>query len=179
MGYTARGITEGDLGLIMEWRMDPDITRWMNTDPVLTIEGQREWLGRVSADETARYWLLEVDGKPAGVVSLSNIDMASRSAEWGYYIGDKAARSLQLAVSVELSLYAHCFEELGLRVLANDVLAGNAATVKLHEMCGSRVVEVREGAIEKNGILHDQVHMEVTSGDWEKIKGRKYERIAL
>jgi len=179
MTYTAREITENDLELIMGWRMDPDVTRWMNTDPVLTLEGQRKWFDRIRTDQAVKYWLLEVDGKPAGVLNLADIDMVKRSAEWGYYVGDKASRSMQLAVSIELSLYAYCFEELGLKVLTNDPLAGNTATVKLHEMCGSRVVEVRKGAVEKNGVLHDQIHMEITASEWESIKGRKFERIAL
>ena len=44
MDISLREIQENDLEQIMEWRMRPDITRFMNTDPVLTLEKQREWL---------------------------------------------------------------------------------------------------------------------------------------
>ena len=43
MSIHLREIREEDLELIMQWRMDPDITRYMNTDPKLTPEGQRKW----------------------------------------------------------------------------------------------------------------------------------------
>lgn len=34
-----RLIKPDDLEMIMDWRMRPEITRYMNTDPKLTIEG--------------------------------------------------------------------------------------------------------------------------------------------
>lgn len=42
MSVTLRKVTEGDLEQIMRWRMDPEITRYMNTDPKLTLEGQKK-----------------------------------------------------------------------------------------------------------------------------------------
>ena len=41
MSVTLRKIRESDLETIMNWRMDPEITRYMNTDPRLTLEGQK------------------------------------------------------------------------------------------------------------------------------------------
>ena len=37
-----RKIQEKDLEKLMQWRMRPDITKYMNTDPKLTIEGQKK-----------------------------------------------------------------------------------------------------------------------------------------
>ena len=47
MSVTLRKVTEGDLEQIMRWRMDPEITRYMNTDPKLTLEGQKKWFAKV------------------------------------------------------------------------------------------------------------------------------------
>lgn len=69
-----RQIKEEDLEMIMNWRMLPEITRYMNTDPELTIEGQRKWFEKIKKSEKEFYWILEVDGVPAGVVSLSGYD---------------------------------------------------------------------------------------------------------
>ena len=44
---TLRAITKKDLEKIMHWRMDPDITRYMNTDPKLTLEGQKKWFSSI------------------------------------------------------------------------------------------------------------------------------------
>ena len=43
MSIRLRELREDDLENIMRWRMDPDITRYMNTNPKLTLEGQRKW----------------------------------------------------------------------------------------------------------------------------------------
>ena len=48
MSVTLRKVTEGDLEQIMRWRMDPEITRYMNTDPKLTLEGQKKCLPKCS-----------------------------------------------------------------------------------------------------------------------------------
>ena len=44
MGINLRTIRDDDLEMIMNWRMRPDITKYMNTNPKLTLEGQRKWL---------------------------------------------------------------------------------------------------------------------------------------
>ena len=49
MSVTLRKVTEGDLEQIMRWRMDPEITRYMNTDPKLTLEGQKKWFAKVQS----------------------------------------------------------------------------------------------------------------------------------
>ena len=49
MSVTVRSIEQTDLENIMHWRMDPDITRYMNTNPRLTLEGQKAWLASIEA----------------------------------------------------------------------------------------------------------------------------------
>ena len=55
MSVTLRKVTEGDLEQIMRWRMDPEITRYMNTDPKLTLEGQKKWFAKVQQDPDVSY----------------------------------------------------------------------------------------------------------------------------
>jgi len=43
-------VNETYLELIMNWRMSSDITRYMNTDPVLTIESQKKWFSSFQKD---------------------------------------------------------------------------------------------------------------------------------
>ena len=73
MGVTLRGIREEDLETIMNWRMDPEITRYMNTDPQLTLEGQKEWLAAIQGNPDVRYWMILVDGREAGVINLTGL----------------------------------------------------------------------------------------------------------
>ena len=71
MSVTLRKVTEGDLEQIMRWRMDPEITRYMNTDPKLTLEGQKKWFAKVQQDQDVSYWIIEIDGTAAGVINYT------------------------------------------------------------------------------------------------------------
>lgn len=177
--FSAREIERDDLELIMRWRMDPNITKWMNTDPVLTMEDQLKWFERIQDNATSRYWLIEVNGQPAGVLSLFDIDRDAGCAEWGYYIGDASLRSMPLAISIELSLYAFCFEDLHLSTVYNRVLSQNEGVIQLHKLCGNKVTEVRSGAVVKNGESFDQVCMEIDARTWNSMSLPSYERLGL
>ena len=44
----ARKIKEEDLEMIMNWRMSPEVTKYMTTDPKLTLDGQKKWLRKIN-----------------------------------------------------------------------------------------------------------------------------------
>ena len=81
-----RKIQEDDLEMIMNWRMDPDITRYMNTNPKLTIEGQKKWLDSIKRDEKTEHWVIVQNNKPIGLIYLEDIDWDNQTSSWGYYI---------------------------------------------------------------------------------------------
>ena len=63
MSITLRKIREEDLENIMRWRMDEEITRYMNTNPKLTLEGQKKWLAGIRANPDVDYWLIQGEGR--------------------------------------------------------------------------------------------------------------------
>ena len=98
MSVTLRPIEEGDLEKIMRWRMDEEITRFMNTNPKLTLEGQKRWLSSIRANVDVRYWLILVDQTPAGVINLTGLKNPQGNLGWAYYMGEKKLRSLKTAL---------------------------------------------------------------------------------
>lgn len=177
MELRLRPLTEADMEQTMRWRMDPDITRYMNTDPVLTLEGQMQWLARIRRDPGVRYWMIVVDGEEAGVINLADIDLARRESGWGYYVGEKRLRSLKLSLTLEWNLYDYVFETMGLERLHNEVLSVNEGVIKLHLLCGSSIDAVYPARVEKNGIRYDVTAISITSRAWaEKKKTVTYDR---
>lgn len=140
MGFTVRAIKEDDLENMMNWRMSPEVTRFMFTDPKLTLEGQRKWYESVKNRDDQKRWIVEVDQTPAGTIHLEEINYDEKCATWGYYIGEKALRSLQLAISLELSLYDFVFEKMNFEKLYCEMFSFNSGVIKLHELCGCRIV---------------------------------------
>lgn len=178
MGISLREIQDSDLEMIMNWRMDPDITRYMNTDPKLTLEGQRKWLAACKENNRVMHWIIEQDMKSIGLIYLEDIDWDNKTSSWGYYIGEKKARSLKTAISLEMSLYDYVFDVLNFDELHNEVFSINSGVVKLHVACGSKITEELKGKINKNGILYDVIHMSITKNEWNRIRyEKKYEKV--
>lgn len=178
MSITVRKIVEDDLEQIMHWRMDKEITRYMNTDPVLTLEKQREWLNNIRQSTSTCYWLIEVDHEAAGVIDLCNINWEEKYCSWGYYVGEKRLRSLKLAISLEMSLYDYVFDILQMRELRNETFSLNTGVISLHLMCGSTIVNEIKGEIKKGDVFYDVTHMSITAQQWNnKRNSATYEQI--
>ena len=173
-----REIREDDLEMIMRWRMDPEITRFMDTNPKLTIESQKKWLSSLEKNENTMNWLVLVDNIPVGLIHLIDIDWDGLNSSWGYYIGEKDYRSLKLAISLEMSLYDYVFGVLGFNEIHNEVFSLNSGVVKLHIACGNEVIKEVKGEVEKEGIKYDVTHLSITKEKWDLIREhKKYEKI--
>ena len=180
MGITLRGITEDDLEMVMRWRMDEEITRYMNTNPRLTMEKQKVWFKSIQANSDVRYWVIQVDGQPAGVLNLTGLDNPDGDMGWAYYMGEKRLRSIGTAVSLEMSMYDYVFDVLKKRAVYSDVFSLNKGVIQLHRMCGCEVVEEKKNHICKEGMWYDVTFMRMTCDNWLTIRdSKKYEKISF
>lgn len=178
MATTLRLITEDDLEMIMNWRMSDPVTKYMNTNPKLTIETQKKWFEAQESNDENRNWIIEVDGIPAGLIYLLGIDWENGNTSWGYYIAEEKLRSLRLAVSLEMSLYDYCFDVLGFKEVHNEVFKLNEGVWKLHIACGCKVIKEVPGEIVKEGVAYDIVHLSIECDEWFALREKKkYEKI--
>ena len=175
-----RRINDSDLELIMDWRMRPDITRFMNTDPVLTLEGQREWLRRVESDPDLLYRMILIKDRPAGVIDLTGLTRPDGVTGWGYYIGEHSLRSCKTAVSREMSMYDYVFLKLHKKAVITNTFSLNRGAIAIHEAVGCELLEERKGEVVKNGVSYDMTYQIMTSDRWSEISpGREYEKVSF
>ena len=180
MSVTLRRIEEQDLEDIMNWRMDPDITRYMNTDPELTPEGQRRWFKAICANQDVSYWVILVDGQKAGVINLTGLSREDGVLGWAYYVGEKKLRSLKTALSLEMSLYDYIFDVLQKQALISDVFTLNKGVIQLHLLCGCELLEEKKACVCKGGEFYDVTYMRMTRERWQQVRReKKYERISF
>ena len=180
MSVTLRDIRTEDLENIMNWRMAEEITRYMNTNPKLTLEGQRKWLADICQNPDLRYWLIEVNGESAGVINLTGLTEASGNLGWAYYVGVKRLRSIQNALALEMSMYDYALLTLSKQAVYSDVFTLNTGVIQLHKLCGCEVVEERKGAVIKEGVAYDVTYMRMTREKWMQIReGKRYEKIVF
>ncbi|MCM1100296.1 MAG: GNAT family N-acetyltransferase [Clostridium sp.] len=178
VSVTLRDIEDGDLENIMRWRMSEDVTRYMNTDPKLTLEGQRKWLAALRENPDVRYWLIGINGEPAGVINLTGLLKPDGCIGWAYYVGEKRLRSIQTALALEMSMYDHALITLRKQAVYSDVFTLNAGVIQLHKLCGCEVVEERKNAVCKGGVYYDVTYMRMTAEHWAEIRaGKKYAKI--
>jgi UDP-4-amino-4,6-dideoxy-N-acetyl-beta-L-altrosamine N-acetyltransferase len=178
IAVTLRQIENYDLENIMRWRMAPEITRYMNTDPELTIEGQRKWLLSISNNPDVRYWMIEVDNQPAGVINLTGLMNQNGNLGWAYYMGEQRLRSMKIALSLEMSMYDYVFKILNKNSIIGDVFSLNAGVITLHKLCGCEIIEEKKHYICKNNIWYDVTFMRMTKAQWLEIcDSKKYEKI--
>ncbi len=177
---TLRDIREDDLENIMRWRMDEEITRYMNTNPRLTLEGQKKWLAAIRENADVAYWLIEIGGEPAGVINLTGLQNPSGDLGWAYYVGEKRLRSMKTALSLEMSMYDYVFDVLGKQAVYGDVFTLNQGVIALHKLCGCEIVEEKKKHICKEGVFYDVTFMRMTAERWRQLRGQKnYDRIGF
>jgi len=173
MAVTLRRITEDDLEKIMNWRMDPDITKYMNTNPKLTLEGQKKWFASVKENPDVSYYMILVDGEEAGVVNLTGLTKEDGVIGWAYYVGEKHLRSLNTALVLETGVYDYVFGSLQKKAVISDVFTLNKGVIRLHLLCGAEIIEEKKGHIEKEGVSYDVTFMQMTAEKWNQVKDSK------
>ena len=178
MSYNCRNLKSHDLENVMNWRMSPHVTKYMNTDPVITIEKQKEWFDKLSSGSEFYYWIIEVDANPCGLINLADMDKINNRCTWGYYIADKKQSSFQLAMSLEMSLYDFAFDKIGLNKVTGESFCINTAAVKMHELCGCETEGILKQHIFKNNQYYDVCIQSMLAEHWRNIRGDfEYQKI--
>ena len=168
--YICRSLTVNDLERVMGWRMSPQVTQFMNTDPILTLEGQQRWFNEMSSDGNFHHWVINVDNTPCGVIYLSCIDNTNKRCTWGYYIAETKMRSFYLALALEVSLYDYTFDLMGFNKVIGESFCLNTTAIKMHELCGCKTEGILRQHILKNGQYYDICVQSMLASDWDKIR---------
>jgi len=175
-----RKLKEKYLEELMNWRMKPEITKNMYTEPELNLNKQYRWFEMIKQDKNKKYWVIEINEIPIGAIYLYDIDYKNNNCSWGYYIGRDDFKGRGLAKKLEYNIYNYVFEKLKLNKLWCEVLSFNDIVVKIHEKYGSKVEGVLRQQIKKDGKYYDVVRMAILKEEWDKIKNDvEYERATI
>jgi UDP-4-amino-4,6-dideoxy-N-acetyl-beta-L-altrosamine N-acetyltransferase len=181
MTVKLRKILEDDLEMIMNWRMLPEVTKYMYTDPKLTIENQTNWYKRTLVSNTEKYWIIQLDdGTDVGLLSLNFIDDKNKQCAWAYYIADLRARGKGLGRILECNIYDYVLEEMSLNKLWCEVFKFNDKVISIHQKFGSKIEGEFKDHIFKNGKFYDVVRLAIRKEEWELLKSEyHYEKIII
>lgn len=169
-----------DLEVISNWRMNPEVTKYMYTNPILTMERQLEWFKSIHDNDRVKYWVIRFDGIKIGIVNLSEIDYQNRRCSWAYYIGDTSYRGKGIASALGFNIYNYVFEIMNFNKLCCEAFAFNDKSIKLNEKFGSVIEGTLKQHINKNDQFFDIVVMGITRDRWQEIRDKYlYEKINI
>lgn len=144
---------EHDRDRLRRWRNLPDVSRFMFTDHVIGEAEHARWFTAMLVDPSVRYWVIERDGEPVGLASLTSIDLTHRRCAWGFYLAAPEARGHGLGSVAGHFLIRQAFERLDLRKVCSEVLDFNARALAMYAALGFQ----EEGRLREHIVKGDRV----------------------
>jgi UDP-4-amino-4,6-dideoxy-N-acetyl-beta-L-altrosamine N-acetyltransferase len=159
-----------DIEIVRNWRNSPEVSTYMYSDSIISIEQQDKWFEKISNEKKTIYWLIQYNGRNIGLASLTGIDYTLSSCYWAFYIGDLSLRGGGIGAKIEYNVLEYVFNTLKLNKLRCEVFDNNDKVIKLHEKFGfRREAYYREHCIKNNQKL-DVVGLAILKSEWYLIR---------
>ena len=136
-------ILEVDHDLIEQvrlWRNNENVSKFMFTNHKISEEEHNRWIKNLRVKNDSKAWIIFIDEKPIGLVSLSDIDYERKETEWGFYIADEDFRGKGLGKTVLKKLMKMVFDDMGFEKMNTMVLDNNPVALHLYKKLGFRVL---------------------------------------
>ena len=160
-GVILREIEEEDLDLIVKWRNDPEILRWLFSYLPLNKIKQKKWYEKYLDDPTQQTFIIEVkeERTPRGTIGLTDIDYKNQRADLGILIGDKSWQNKGMGKEALNLLIKFALDKMNIRKIKALVFKENVLAIKLYKSCGFVEEGVLRKEVYKNGDFKDVVIM--------------------
>lgn len=179
MDIRLRKVKEADLERIMNWRMQPSVTKYMYTDPQLTMEDQSKWHETIQK-QNCKYWVIRCDEHDIGLFCFYKIDYVNLRGDWGWYIAEPDFKGKGIGKLLLYNIYDYGFNKLGLNKLCCEALENNEKAISLYKKSGAEIEGVRKEHIIKGNENLAVVEMAILKSKWDAIKkGFHYECITI
>lgn len=140
-----RELKEKDAPFMLEWMQDADIQRYFKRrmadstiEDVLNFIEKASSVDAVSTGTNLHYAIADqADDQYLGTVSLKNIDLENRHAEFAI-VTRKKAHDKGIGHEATILMLKKAFNEIGLQRVFLNVFSNNASAIKLYERCGFR-----------------------------------------
>ena len=170
-------IQEEHIEMIRQWRNSPEVSSYMYSQQEITEEQQKQWFKNISNDPKSRYWLIQYDSKPIGLVSLTGIDYTLNSCYWAFYLGDTSVRGGGIGAKVEITILKYVFNDLKLNKLRCEVFTSNHKVIRMHEKFGFRREAYYREHCRVNNKYEDVVGLAILKSEWEVQKDNMIKKV--
>ena len=162
-----RVIEKSNLNILRKWRMLPEVTKYLYTDPILSTTDQEEWYNAIKKTNDI-YWILSFSGEDIGYAALRNV--SNISADPGVFIAEKIHRGKGIAQYVIAKLQEYAFTVKGLKKLYGPILSENYGALMVYLKNGWKIEGVLRDHIYKDK-LYDVYMVALFAKDWREKNG--------
>jgi len=159
-----RNINSEDLDQILLWRNAPEVRKNMYSQHEISNQEHLEWWRGVACSDDKKYFIYELNGKPHGVVGITDINHIHSTCSWAFYASQSAPRGI--GSCMELLALEYIFHKLNIFKLNCEVFQFNTAVIRLHIKFGF----VIEGVFRKSYFINnermDVVRLALFSNEW-------------
>lgn len=161
---SVRPMKRPDLEMVLRWRNDESVRRYMYTQHEITFEEHASWFARASVAPGRHLLIFEHDGVPLGFISFHQSGEGG-IADWGFYIAPEAPKGTGSKLGTTALDYA--FSSIKLHKICGQALGFNSGSIRFHEKLGF----TREGVLRQQhfdgktyqdiicfGLMHDEWH---------------------
>ncbi len=162
-GYTVRLLSESDIdGPYLNWFEDQDATRYNRHGKLfLRRTDLQEFLAQANRETRIDWAICDGGGKHIGNVSLSDISLINRTAEFGIFIGDSSHRGQGVGLRAARALIRHAFLKVNLERISCGTAATNEGMLGLARSLGMQLEGRRRSALYLEGERVDVVEFGV------------------
>lgn len=146
-------------------RNQEEVRKYMYTSHEISAQEHENWLKSLHDNSRQSVFVAIHEGRAAGVVSLSAINLTQKTADWAFYL-DTELQGKGLGSLVEFWMLDYTFNERGLEKLNCEVLETNPSVVKMHQKFGFSIEGIRRKNILKDGNRIDVVLLGITKDEW-------------
>lgn len=163
-----RDIQQDELAIMLVWRNAPSVRANMYTNHVISFEEHKNWWNRIQKDKKYRYLMFEHQGKPMGIVAITEINTSKKSASWAFYASPDAPKGT--GSRMELLALDTALKQMELFTLNCEVLGFNKPVLRLHEKFGFETIEVIADGHSIDGKFCDIHKLLISAEKWSKIR---------
>lgn len=131
---------------------------------------QEKWYQSQIQNKNNIRYIIEVEERPIGLATLTNIDWKNRKACHGIKLFGNDIKGKGYGTDTVKTIMKYAFEELQLNRLYGSILEYNIASKALYEKCGWKVEGIAKKSVFKNNKYNDELLLGILKEDYERIK---------
>ena len=172
-----RPISEKDIPNSLRWLNDPEVRQYIANILPVTEVGEREWIqGLAKKSDTDIVLVIEVKGRPIGVMGLHRINWQSRVATTGAIIGEKDCWNKGYGTDAKMALLEYAFNTLNLRKIMSSVKAFNERSLAYSLRCGYKIEGRLRDQCFANGRYCDEIILGVFREQWLAAREKHHKK---